>query len=168
MYGIAVGTRVGWERWLGIKGASSLGCQWMLLQYKYRCFFFESTFPFRNINVIASTVKLGKHRHDDSHGDDAPVELNGYEVPPPKRAGSGKIIGDSGSTVRSEDSPQACSKDPENNNKQRAQGSGERSEEGCGPKFTGKSLFTLAGIKIPAGVGGRRCRRTADLGRGEC
>jgi hypothetical protein len=44
--------------------------------------------------VPASTaVSTGKHRRDESHDDGAPVEHHGYEMPPQKRARSGKATG---------------------------------------------------------------------------
>jgi hypothetical protein len=39
------------------------------------------------------TVALGKRRREESYGDDAPVELHGYRMSPPRRAGSGKETG---------------------------------------------------------------------------
>ena len=71
--------------------------------------------------------------------------------------------------VRSKDSPQApAAKIPKKGNKQslRKWGARRGSSGPRGPKFTGRQLFTLAGIKIPERVGRGGCRRTAVFGRG--
>jgi hypothetical protein len=39
-------------------------------------------------STAVSTVTFGKRRHDESYGDGAPEDLQGHEMPPPKRTGN--------------------------------------------------------------------------------
>ena len=78
--------------------------------------------------TVMSTGTFGKRRRDESHGDDAPIGPHGYEMPPSKRAGSGKVTGISAarSAARTRRKPAARIPKTTLNRKSKEVGSGAR------------------------------------------
>ena len=102
-------------------------------------------------STAVSTGTVGKRRRDESYGDDAPMGPHGYEMPPSKRAGSGKVTGISAarSAARTRRKPAARIPKTTLNRKPKEVGSGTRKL--AAPNSQGDHRLPLLGPRFPQG-----------------
>ncbi|KAI0276871.1 hypothetical protein BGY98DRAFT_1165832 [Russula aff. rugulosa BPL654] len=111
----------------------------------------EAAWPIHVAGATSVHTAPAKRYCDEFQRDVAPV-VDGHELPPQKRVRDGKpngILKAARSTPGTCHKPQAVASIPKKINRE--------------PKEAGRGAEKL---RSPAGVGGRSCERTADLGRG--